>query len=114
MIKPRPEVLVLDVNETLSDLEPMRDRFERVGLPAHALDAWFAATLRDGFALTAAGAFPSFRDVAGDALPSLLASQGVTEADFAAAIEQVLASLNCRHIPMSLLACTGSMRPGSG
>jgi 2-haloacid dehalogenase len=46
----RPAVLVLDVNETLSDLEPMRERFEQVGLPRHALDAWFAATLRDGFA----------------------------------------------------------------
>ena len=42
----RPAVLVLDVNETLSDLEPMRERFEQVGLPRHALDAWFAATLR--------------------------------------------------------------------
>jgi 2-haloacid dehalogenase len=60
----RPEVLVLDVNETLSDLEPMRERFEQVGLPGHALDAWFAATLRDGFALTAAGTYPAFRDAA--------------------------------------------------
>lgn len=91
MVGPRLEVVVLDVNETLSDLEPMRDRFERVGLPAHAVDAWFAATLRDGFALTSAGAYPSFRDVAGDALRSLLASQGVAQADFAGAIEQVLA-----------------------
>ncbi|HET6752972.1 MAG TPA: hypothetical protein VFH23_03350 [Jiangellaceae bacterium] len=46
----RPEVLVLELNETLSDLEPMRERFEQVGLPRHALDVWFAATLRDGFA----------------------------------------------------------------
>ncbi|MGH3369377.1 MAG: haloacid dehalogenase type II, partial [Nocardioidaceae bacterium] len=91
MVRPRPEVLVLDVNETLSDLEPMRDRFEQVGLPRHALDAWFAATLRDGFALTAAGAYPSFRDVAGDALRSLLASHGVDEADVSGAVEQVLA-----------------------
>jgi 2-haloacid dehalogenase len=30
----------------------MRERFEDVGLPRHALDAWFAATPRDGFALT--------------------------------------------------------------
>jgi hypothetical protein len=28
----RPKVLVLDVNETLSDLEPMRGRFKQVGL----------------------------------------------------------------------------------
>jgi 2-haloacid dehalogenase len=40
----RPAVLVLDVNETLSDLEPMRERFEQVGLPRHALDAWCCVT----------------------------------------------------------------------
>jgi 2-haloacid dehalogenase len=85
---PRPEVLVLDVNETLSDLEPMRERFEQVGLPRHALDAWFAATLRDGFALTAAGTYPAFRDVASGALRALLASHGVDKAD---AVDQVLA-----------------------
>ena len=39
------DVLLLDVNETLSDLEPLRDRFVAAGLPAHSLDAWFAATL---------------------------------------------------------------------
>jgi 2-haloacid dehalogenase len=74
-----PEVLVLDVNETLSDLEPLRGRFEQVGLPGHLLDAWFAATLRDGFALTAAGTYPSFRDVAADALTALLVSHGIDD-----------------------------------
>ena len=63
-------------------------RFEQVGLPSHALDAWFAATLRNGFALTAAGAYPGFRDVASDALRALLASHGVDDAD---AVDQVLA-----------------------
>jgi 2-haloacid dehalogenase len=85
---PRPDVLVLDVNETLSDLEPMRDRFEQVGLPRHTLDAWFAATLRDGFALTLVGTYPSFRDVAGDALRALLASHRIDNA--LGAVEQVL------------------------
>ncbi|WP_246486586.1 HAD family hydrolase [Kribbella qitaiheensis] len=91
MVRPRPEVLVLDVNETLSDLEPMRDRFEQVGLPRYALDAWFAATLRDGFALTAAGAYPPFRDVAADALRSLLASDGPAGTAVAGAVGQILA-----------------------
>lgn len=84
----RPDVLVLDVNETLSDLEPMRARFEQVGLPGYLLDAWFAATLRDGFALTAAGSYPSFRDVAADALASLLAAHRPD--DLAAAVGEVL------------------------
>jgi 2-haloacid dehalogenase len=94
----RPEVLVLDVNETLSDLEPMRERFEQVGLPRHALDAWFAATLRDGFALTAAGTYPAFRDVASGALQALLASHGVDNAD---AVDQVLAGFAQLPAPVS-------------
>jgi 2-haloacid dehalogenase len=87
----RPEVLVLDVNETLSDLEPLRARFEQVGLPAYTLDIWFAATLRDGFALTAAGSYASFRDVATDVLRSLLAGQ---ELDYSAeTINSVLSGI---------------------
>ena len=76
----RPEVLVLDVNETLSDLEPLRPRMEQAGLPAHTLETWFAATLRDGFALTAAGSYAPFRDVAADALQTLLVAQGIEDA----------------------------------
>jgi 2-haloacid dehalogenase len=87
----RPDVLVLDVNETLSDLGSLRDRFELVGLDGRLLDTWFAATLRDGFALTAAGAYPPFRDVAADALRTLLAAGGTTGAEATAGVETVLA-----------------------
>ncbi|MFP8904976.1 haloacid dehalogenase type II [Streptomyces atacamensis] len=67
-----PQVLVFDVNETLSDLTPLRDRFEAVGAPAELMPLWFAQTLRDGFALTTAGAYADFADVALDGLRSLL------------------------------------------
>ncbi len=30
-----PELLIFDVNETLSDMSPMADRFEDVGAPSH-------------------------------------------------------------------------------
>ena len=36
------EVVVLDVNETLSDLEPLRRRFTDIGAPGHLLETWFA------------------------------------------------------------------------
>ena len=49
----RPALLVFDVNETLSDMSPMGQRFEDVGAPAHLATTWFAGLLRDGFALTA-------------------------------------------------------------
>jgi 2-haloacid dehalogenase len=61
----------------LSDLEPMRDRFVAAGLAAHSLDTWFASTLRDGFALTAAGTYADFRTVGVDVLTAQLVAAGV-------------------------------------
>ncbi|WP_020393304.1 haloacid dehalogenase type II [Kribbella catacumbae] len=91
----RPEVLVLDVNETLSDMEPLRARFEAVGLPGHALDTWFAATLRDGFALTAADSYPAFRTIGSDLLHSMLACAGLDATD--AVISSVLSGFTQLH-----------------
>jgi 2-haloacid dehalogenase len=78
---PRPDVLVLDVNETLSEMEPLRARFEAVGLPGSALDTWFAATLRDGFALTAAGSYGAFRTIGADVLRAQLSAAGLEAGD---------------------------------
>ncbi len=64
----RPAVLIFDVNETLSDMSSMRRRFEEVGVPAHLAATWFAGLLRDGFALTAAGASEPFGRIAAEAL----------------------------------------------
>jgi 2-haloacid dehalogenase len=69
----RPIVVVFDVNETLSDMEPLRARFVDIGAPGHLLETWFAATLRDGFALTAAGAYAEFAEVATASLRVALA-----------------------------------------
>jgi 2-haloacid dehalogenase len=91
----RPEVLVLDVNETLSDMEPLRARFEAVGLPGHALDLWFAATLRDGFALTAAGSSGSFRAIGADVLKDLLVAKGLDASD--GSIDSVLSGFTQLH-----------------
>lgn len=68
----RPTVLVFDVNETLSDLAPLGERFEEVGAPAHLARTWFAGVLRDGFALTAVDASASFADIAADGLRDVL------------------------------------------
>jgi 2-haloacid dehalogenase len=65
-------VIVLDVNETLSDLRPLQARFAEVGAGAAAADAWFAAVLRDGFALSIADARPFFAEVAREAARALL------------------------------------------
>jgi 2-haloacid dehalogenase len=77
MAASRPEVLVLDVNETLSDLTSMRQRFEAAGLPGDSLDTWFAAVLRDGFALTAVAAPADFGAIAAEILAGQLTAAGV-------------------------------------
>lgn len=64
----RPSLLVFDVNETLSDMSPMGQRFEDVGAPAHLAKTWFAGLLRDGFALTAVDASERFARIAAEAL----------------------------------------------
>lgn len=66
------EVAVLDVNETLSDLAPLQQRFVDSGAPGHLLDTWFASTLRDGFALAAAGRARRFPEIGAAALRVLL------------------------------------------
>jgi 2-haloacid dehalogenase len=78
---------VFDVNETLSDLAPMGQRFDEVGAPECLARTWFAALLRDGFALTAAGSNPSFADVAGDVLAGVLTPH---VDDVGAAVEHVM------------------------
>jgi 2-haloacid dehalogenase len=64
----RPQVVAFDVIETLIALEPLRARFEEVGLPGHLLETWFTRTLRDGMALSATGDYEPFRPVAENAL----------------------------------------------
>ncbi len=74
-----PSVVVFDVNETLSDLTPMGQRFAEVGVPEWTAKLWFASVLRDGFARTAAGAAERFASLAEDALRGILAAPGSTE-----------------------------------
>jgi 2-haloacid dehalogenase len=71
--KPSIQVVLFDVNETLSDMKPLQARFEEVGAPAQLSATWFAGVLRDGFALTASGEYAAFADVASDVLRQLLA-----------------------------------------
>lgn len=83
------EVVVFDVNETLSDLAPMRQRFTEIGAPELADQVWFASLLRDGFALTAAGGYARFNTLAEAALRHLLGAIGV-DGDLGDAVAQVM------------------------
>ncbi len=66
-------VAVFDVNETLSDMEPLSQRFIRLGAEQSLARQWFAAVLRDGFALAAAGAFADFAVIGRHVLAELFA-----------------------------------------
>ena len=81
-------LVVLDVNETLSDMSPMREVFIEAGLADGDVAAWFAGVLRDGFALTIAGENPAFADLAADSLRTRLAGRDPIEVE--AAVEQVM------------------------
>jgi 2-haloacid dehalogenase len=65
-------VIVFDVNETLSDMSPLGERFSEVGAPAELARLWFSTLLRDGFALAASGDNGSFSAIGADALRGLL------------------------------------------
>ncbi|MEW1950812.1 haloacid dehalogenase type II [Pseudarthrobacter sp902506025] len=65
-------VIVFDVNETLSDMSPMGERFLEVGAPPEMSKLWFATVLRDGFALAASGDNSSFAAIGADVLRGLL------------------------------------------
>ena len=88
---PRPTLVLFDVNETLSDLQPLRARFEAVGAPGELLEVWFASTLRDGFALTAAGGYSDFRTIAVGVLRGRLAEVETLTHDPDQAAEHIVA-----------------------
>lgn len=71
----KPALVLFDVFGTMFQLDPLGRKLEEIGLPG-ALKLWFARTLRDAFALEAAGAFKSFREVASGALEVLLVENG--------------------------------------
>ncbi len=83
------EVVVFDVNETLSDMSAMGQRFADVGVDAGLAKTWFAGLLRDGLALTAAGASERFAILARENLYVLLDGADLTR-DLDAAVEHVL------------------------
>lgn len=70
-LEPLPRVLVLDVNETMSDLSHLRKLIEEAGLPWTLVDLWFAHVLRDGFALATVEEEAPFAEIAAHGLKQL-------------------------------------------
>jgi len=84
------EVIVFDVNETLSDLAPLAQRFTDIGAPEWLAKLWFASLLRDGFARTATGSSERFATIAAGVLPGMLTGIPINRST-ADAVEHVMA-----------------------
>ncbi len=67
----RPDVVALDVNETLLDLAPVAAALVELGRPADLLPTVFGRTLATGFAATVAGTWLPFRAAFDTALAQL-------------------------------------------
>lgn len=88
-----PKLVMLDVNETLSDLSPLAGAFERVGLAGHEVEAWFAGVLRDGFALSCGGENPAFSDLAAESLRLRLAGRDGGDGAVDRAVDEAVAEV---------------------
>jgi 2-haloacid dehalogenase len=73
----RPAAIVFDVIETLFPLDPLKPRLAALGLAPGELELLFTRILRDAFALSAAGSWHAFRDIASGSLQVLLAQRGL-------------------------------------
>lgn len=91
-----PRVVVLDVNETLSDLAPLRERFVEVGADEGLAATWFAAVLREGMALAAVGQQAAFADIGAHVLDLLLPADLTLQR--AAAVDHVLAAFSALSV----------------
>lgn len=69
--------VVFDVNETLSDMTPMAQRFADLGVPASLATLWFAATLREGIALAASGDSRPFAEIGRATAKAVLRGYGI-------------------------------------
>jgi 2-haloacid dehalogenase len=84
------EVVVFDVNETLSDMAPMEQRFADVGAERWQAKTWFAGLLRDGLALTSAGTTERFATLGREGLYAAL--EGIVpDRELYAAVDHVMA-----------------------
>ncbi|GGC91291.1 hypothetical protein GCM10011512_17940 [Tersicoccus solisilvae] len=79
------DVIVFDVNETLSDMGPLGRSFAAAGADEGLAATWFAGILRDGFAAGLAGDNAGFAEIARTSAADLLAGHGVADSEDAPA-----------------------------
>lgn len=106
---PDPSVVVFDVNETLSDMSPMGRRFADLGAPHHLAQLWFAGLLRDGFALTAAGASRPFAEIGAASLRTVLHGLDL-DRDLDDAVEHVMTGFSQLRVHADVIEGVHALR----
>lgn len=105
----RPDLVVLDVNETLSDTAPLGAVFTEVGLGAHEVEPWFAGVLRDAFALTVVGQNPAFAELAAEGVRCRLPADHPDPEAAAARVLEAFTSLSVHpDVPEALHVLRGA------
>jgi 2-haloacid dehalogenase len=87
------DVMVLDVNETLTDMSPVADLLARAPHGSVDFRAWFASLLRDGFALATTDGFASFGEIMKDRLVAALLRNGCSQEEISTTIDTVVRGL---------------------
>ncbi|MCY0904784.1 haloacid dehalogenase type II [Arthrobacter sp. H14-L1] len=105
----KPSVIVFDVNETLSDMSAMAERFTETGAPASLAKLWFATLLRDGFALTVAGDNPGFARIGAEALRGLLPGAGIDKS-LEEAVGHIMAGMESLGLHPDVAAGVGALK----
>lgn len=97
-------IVVLDVNETLLDLETLEPTFERIFDDPAALRLWFAGLITYSEALTLAGVYVPFTDIGAAVLRMLGATRdiAISDADAAELTEQFASMPPHPEVPAAL------------
>ena len=77
-IATKPKVLLFDVNETLLDIAPLKEKVAEVLLDPYAPELWFATMLQYSLAATVSGQYFAFPEVGAAVLRMLARNSDVT------------------------------------
>ncbi len=72
MSKKKIRLAIFDVNQTIFNLDEIKNRFKKKNLNPLLVDLWFISTLKEGFASSTHENFLSFTEIAKEELKKLI------------------------------------------
>lgn len=101
--------MVFDVNETMSDLSPLDQRFADLGVAESLSTLWFTAVLRDGIGLAAAGSLERLAVIGAETLRVLLPTVRL-DRELDAAVDHVMSGFNQLGVHADVVAGVAALR----